>query len=207
MRIIKMSEVLTLKARAENYNSTFPKYSSQAPLVATERWLYGIWMIGNNYQNKNKYYGEYPPTYLKRMYSLFPEIQKDNILHVFSGSLSEDENGDRFDINPNVNPTYLGDVKEIKTLVKRQYSLILCDPPYSDEDALHYGVPMINRNICLKDLSKITKVQGFIGWLDQVEPMYKKEILQLVGTIGIIRSTNHRVRMVFIWQKISEQEW
>lgn len=33
--------------------------------------------------------------------------------------------------------------------------------------------------------------------------MYSKMKFALVGVIGIIRSTNHRVRAVFIFQKLS----
>lgn len=198
-----MSDI-DLKARAINYNTTFPKFSEQAPLVATERWLYGVWMMGNNYHNKMGYYGEYPPTYLKRIYSLFPDINAKDILHLFSGSLGDDEKGDRVDINPELKPTYIGDASKLSIVVPRKYKLILADPPYSNEDAEHYGVPMINRNIVVSECWKTLQQGGFLVWLDQVQPMYKKENMQLVGTIGIIRSTNHRVRFTFIWECVNE---
>lgn len=162
-------------------------------------------MIGNDYQNKAQYYGEYPPTYLNRIYSLFPDIQSTDILHLFSGSLDTHEKGDKFDINPALNPTYVGNASELSEIITRKYRLIIADPPYSNEDAEHYGTPMVNRNKVIVECWKILDKGGFLVWLDQVEPMYKKEMLNLVGAIGVIRSTNHRVRFVFIWECLNNR--
>jgi hypothetical protein len=197
---------LTLQQRAQSYNITFPKFAIQAPLMATERWLYGIWMIGNNYQNAMQYYGEYPPSYLKRVYSLFPDIKSEEILHLFSGSLVETEKGDRFDINPTLHPTYLGNAEHLSNIVKKKYKLICADPPYTQEDAEHYGQPLVNRNTVVKECAKILEKDGYLVWLDMAYPMFSKQILQLIGTIGIIRSTNHRFRVTLIWQKVGDVE-
>lgn len=194
--------MLSLKERADNYNKTFPKFSKQAPMTATERWLYGVWMIGNDYHNKADYYGEYPPSYLKRIYSLFPDIKNDEILHLFSGSLGDEEKGDKFDINPSLNPTFVGNAENLSKIVTKKYKLILADPPYTQEDAEHYGTPMVSRNKVVKECVEIMEKGSFLVWLDQAYPMFSKEVLQLVGTIGIIRSTNHRFRFSLIWEKI-----
>jgi len=200
-----MNMALSLMERALSYNNTFKKFSTQAPLMATERWLYGVWIIGNDYRNKTTYYGAYPPSILTRLYSLFPDIEENSdILHLFSGSLSENERGDRFDINPDTNPTICGDAEHLFQYVEKKYKLIVADPPYSNEDAEHYGTPLVNRNKVIIECNKSLEIGGFLVWLDQVLPMYRKAEMQLVGTIGIIRSTNHRVRCLFIWQKISE---
>lgn len=187
---------------ASNYNNAFPKFSMQAPLCATNRWIYGVWIIGNDYKNKQNYYGEYPPTFLKRVYSLFDNIRTLDVLHLFSGSLSEKDIGDKFDINPDTNPTYVGDANNLSNIVERKYDVIFADPPYSEEDALHYGVSLISRNKVVKECYKILKPCGILVWLDQVYPMYRKVEMKMIGTIGVIRSTNHRVRFVFIWMKI-----
>jgi len=55
-------------------------------------WLYGIWQIGNYYKRKYDYYGSYPPSYLKRIYSLFPD--KTKLLHLFSGAIDDNESND-----------------------------------------------------------------------------------------------------------------
>ena len=218
---------LSLMERALSYNNTFKKFSAQAPLMATERWIYGVWIIGNNYQRAMGYYGEYPPTFLKRVYSLFPDVEDCEILHLFSGSLSQSERGDRFDINPDTYPTICGDAEQLSKLVKKKYKLIIADPPYSGMDAEHYGTSMIKRNNVVKECNKVLEIGGHVVWLDQVQPMYRKIEMRLDGTIGyieynidaegmddvesvgaieIIGSTNHRVRCVFIWEKIGDRD-
>lgn len=185
--------------RAQLYNLAFPKYP---PLHATDRWIYGMWMIGNNYRNKQGYYGEYPPSYLKRILSMFPDIPKDRILHLFSGSLDqEEETGITFDINPDLKPHVVGDAHKLSEFDLHPY-LILADPPYTEEDAEHYGQPMIRRNTVLKECAKILISGTHLVWLDQVLPMYSKKEVNLVGTIGLIRSTNHRFRVVSIFEKV-----
>jgi len=186
----------------DNYNRVFNKYP---PLCTTDRWVYGMWMIGNNYRNPNKYYGEYPPTYLNRIYALFPSAQ--NILHLFSGSVRSSKNPllhkeTTFDINPTLKPDVIGDAEKLSDYFCENFDLVLADPPYSKEDAFHYGIPMINRNKVIIECQKMLTTPGFLVWLDQVFPMFsKKEGLSLIGTIGVIRSTNHRVRTVFIFKK------
>lgn len=193
--------MITLKDRAEFYNHYFKTYSTQAWLQASDRWLWGVWMIGNNYQSKIGYYGEYPPGYLARIMCLFPDVGTHEILHLFSGSLGKGIVGDTFDINPEFNPTYVGDATYLSDKVTKRYRLILADPPYSEEDAAHYGTCLVNRNKVVAQCAEILEPCGYLVWLDQVLPMYRKKELTLIGTIGVIRSTNHRVRMVFIWQK------
>ena len=58
----------------------------------------GPWNIGNTYKGSG-YHGSFPPGFLKRVMSMFPDAE--NVLHLFSGSLDENVKGDRFDINPN----------------------------------------------------------------------------------------------------------
>jgi hypothetical protein len=187
---------LTLKDRVEAYNKTFPSYPK---LSTSNGWIVGTWIIGNYYRNKSNYYGCYPHSYLKRIRSMFPDCKK--ILHVFSGSVQQDET---FDIKPQYKPTYVGDAHNLSEIIKQKYELILADPPYSEEDAQHYGTPMINRNHVVRECAKILENEGFLVWLDQVFPMYRKKELKLVGVIGVIRSTNHRVRTAFIFRKTNE---
>lgn len=127
---------------------------------------------------------------------MFPDCKK--ILHLFSGSVDQE---DTFDINTKYDPTYVGDAHTLSKTVEQKYELILADPPYSQEDADHYGTPMINRNIVVKECTGILENKGFLVWLDQVFPMYRKKELEIIGAIGVIRSTNHRVRTAFIFRK------
>ncbi len=186
----------SLKNRVAFHNGLYPNYP---PLVTTDRWLYGVWMIGNDYRNKSTLYGAYPARYLARVLSMFPDAV--NTLHLFSGSLPK---GDcvRFDLVQGADVQ--GDAHKLSQYFpKKTFDLILADPPYSDEDANHYGTPMVNRNKVLAECVKVMDDESYIVWLDQVLPMYRKAELQLVGTIGIVRSTNHRFRVASIFKKMT----
>lgn len=186
----------SLSNRAELYNKAFPKYP---PLAHTERWVYGIWMIGNDYRSKCNFYGEYPPSYLARLVSMFPDASLT--LHLFSGSLGRlgYDNAISFDLVQEADVK--GDAHQLSLYFDNNIDLIIADPPYSAEDAEHYGTPMVNRNKVVSECCKILLPGGFLCWLDTVLPMYRKVELQLVGTIGVIRSTNHRFRVLSIFRK------
>lgn len=199
---------MKLSERAEAYHRRFPKWP---PLVVSPdgRWLYGVWMVGNDYRNPTRYYGAYPHGYLNRLCALFPD--KKRVLHLFSGMVME---GPRrwpqewaLDNNPDLDADFCRDVMEPGwTKDMGKFDLILADPPYSEEDAAHYGTCLINRNRVVKDSVSLLEPGGHLVWLDQVYPMYRKAELKLVGTIGLIRSTNHRVRCVFIYERCAVEE-
>ena len=192
-------KVHSLKERANWYNQAFPQYAKYAWLQASPYWLWGIWSIGNNYKGSG-YYGSFPPKILDRIMSMFPDAV--NILHLFSGSLDNKVKGDRFDINPDLKPDIVGDAHDLSNLVKKKYDLIIADPPYSGEDAEHYGTPMVNRNKVVEECVKILYPHGFLLVLDQTLPMYKKRELNRCISIGVERSTNHRFRQLIGWQKV-----
>ena len=185
----------TLKERAEFYSKTFPNWP---PLRADDRWLDGMWILGNDYRGSG-YYGSYPPNYLKRVMSIFPDAE--NILHLFSGSLV-DVKGKRLDLKEPAD--YVGDAHNLSEIVTEKFDLILADPPYSAEDAEHYGTPMIRRGTVFKQCYSVLEVGGYIVWLDQVLPQFTKQELHLCGVIGIVRSTNHRFRVVSIFKKVGD---
>lgn len=177
-----------------------------APLCYTEKSkvkIYGTWILGQNYQSKQRYYGEYPPNYLRRVHALFPD--KQEVLHLFSGVVEKGlwNSETTFDINPDLNSDITGDAKQLSSYFEDiTFDLIVADPPYSNEDANRYGTCMISRNTVVKECYNILEEGGHLCWLDQVLPMYRKSELAWVGAIGVVRSTNHRVREVFIWEKL-----
>ena len=65
-------------------------------------------------------------------------------MHLFSGKVDTTEfPGDTLDINPERNPTYVADAHSLVRVPIEDYDLILADPPYSAEDADHYGTPLV----------------------------------------------------------------
>ena len=160
----------------------------------------GTWIMGNNYRVKNNFYGGYPAGYLKRIKVLFPD--KQNVLHLFSGKV--DTNiipGKTVDINPDLSPDYLDDAQTLNNVPVNNFDLILADPPYSVEDAEHYQTSMIKRNIVMRALGKKTSSGCHVVWLDQVLPMYKKEFFTVEAAIGMMKSTNHRFRLITIFKR------
>jgi SAM-dependent methyltransferase len=190
---------------AGRYNRAFPNYP---PLAHTDRWFYGVWMIGNDYKNKSEFYGAYPNGLLKRYKALFggnitsyaPYNAPRTILHLFSGSLPKSDDYIRFDMIQEAD--IQGDAEKLSEYFEpNSIDLIYADPPYSGEDADKYGTPMVNRNKVVKECAKVLKPGGLLVWLDCVYPMYSKKDLQLIGTVGLIRSTNHRFRVICVYRK------
>ncbi len=189
---------LDLISRAKLYSDAFPDWP---PLRADDRWIDGMWVLGQNYKGSG-FYGSYPPNYLKRVTALFPDAER--VLHLFSGSLPK---GDytRFDINKDLDTDYYGDANELSSIFKpNTFDLIYADPPYSGEDANRYGTSMISRNKVVKECAKVLDVGGYLVWLDQMLPMFRKDSLHLCGVIGLVRSTNHRFRVCSIFKKVGE---
>jgi hypothetical protein len=202
-RCLVESKLMSLILPATHYNEgCFGKRFPSSCFMINDRWATATWIMGNNYRGSG-YYGAYPPAYVPRIYSMFPESRQ--ILHLFSGSLT-DENVfkpsaevRRLDLNPQYNPDYVRDAVSTG-LPDNQFDLIMADPPYSKEDAEHYGKPLCNRNKVLAECHRILSADGCLVWLDQSQPMYSKTHWEWVGVVSVLRSTNHRVRAAFFFR-------
>jgi len=189
---------MSWQERIDNYakETKFPIYMGVGP----GNKLFGIWDMGNDYRVSSKFYGGYPAGYLKRIKALFPD--KKNILHLFSGKVDLSIlPGDTVDINADLNPTYVDDAQSLENVPLHKYDLILCDPPYSVEDAEHYQTSMIKRNKVMRALKGVNP-GTIIVWLDQVKPMYKKDTFKVIGEIGMSKSTNHRYRVIQFFERL-----
>src|SRR3990167_1845301 len=123
-----------MELNIEKYKDVFPNYP---PIVEANNWIYGIWMIGNQYQRKYGYHGEYPPSYLKRVYALFEGQGK--VLHLFSGVV--DKNPDYDEITFDIGSTgyedkpqadILGNAENLSNIFPEiKFDLIIADPPYT----------------------------------------------------------------------------
>jgi SAM-dependent methyltransferase len=193
-----------MSSRVESYRKSIPgtKWPSSIPYIADDR-MYGIFVLGQNYRNKSKLYGAFPPNLLLRIVSFFPD--KTDILHPFGGSLIKEQveddapwaNHTRVDIiiDDVRNPDIQADVHSLP-FDDNSFDLIISDPPYSSSDAEKYSTKMINRKKVLRELRRVSKESGHLVWLDTQLPMFRKIDWELVGLIGIVRSTNHRVRLL-----------
>jgi len=152
-------------------------------------------MIGNNYKRKHGYYGEYPPSYIRRVKSLFPSHKR--VLHLFSGKVQDDTT---MDINPELNPSIIGEACMVHKYFDRgDFDLIMADPPYSAKDAEQYGTKSPNKAAVMRSVYRVISPDGVLIWLDTSRPIYKKEQWKLSGVIALDCGTNRRLRGVFIF--------
>lgn len=171
----------------------------QSLFIAEDGRVVGTWIMGNDYRVKSTYYGGYPAGYLKRIRALFPEKRK--VLHLFSGRVDLAAiPGDTVDINPDLAPTYVDDAQKLERVPLERYDLILADPPYSIEDADRYQTTMVKRNTVMKALEGVSGGTHIV-WLDQVLPMYRKDAFGIDAVIGMVKSTNHRFRVITVFRR------
>lgn len=222
--------MMTLQDRAESYARAFPQWPGSWPTVSTtgvRPCLRGEWMFGQDYRNKSKFYGAYPGNYLERLAALFPDrdllpgapllTTETRTLHAFSGSLPPGPY-DRCDM---IQPAeYQCDVATLAEAIGDHdgdqvdavrmrllasnggYDLVCADPPYTADDAMRYGSPPPNRAKATRALAKVTRVGGHLAWLDTCWPMHSKREWITVGRIYVARSTNHRVRLLTIFERV-----
>ncbi len=187
--------------RIDNYvrQTGFPR----SLFIAGDGRVVGTWIMGNDYRVKSAYYGGYPAGYLRRIRSLFPD--KRRALHLFSGKVDlEALPGDTVDINPHLRPTYVDDAQSLQSVPLETYDLVLADPPYSIEDADRYQTTMVKRNRVMRALHRLAP-GAHVVWLDQVLPMYRKDVFAPEAVIGMWKSTNHRFRGITVFRRLAPQ--
>lgn len=195
--MLERAAPLSLEERVDHYVKVtrYPR----SLFVSEDGRLVGTWIMGNNYTVRSSYYGGYPAGYLRRIKALFPD--KKRVLHLFSGRVELAVlPGDTVDINPALAPTYVDDAQTLEAVPLETYDLVLADPPYSIEDAERYRTTMIKRNVVMRALQRLP-AGAHVAWLDQVLPMYRKEAFDLDGVIGMVKSTNHRFRVVTLFRR------
>jgi hypothetical protein len=191
--------MMTLEKRIENYllKTGYPR----SLFVSEDGRLVGTWIMGQDYTVKSGFYGGFPAGYLRRIKALFPD--KSNVLHLFSGKVDTIMMpGKTVDIKPEYCPDYVDDAQSLENVPLEQFDLVCADPPYSVEDCEHYQTTMVKRNKVMDSLGKRLKSGSHVVWLDQVLPMYRKIDFKIIGVIGMVKSTNHRFRVVTIFEKL-----
>lgn len=200
---------MTMTERVVAFSRAFPKWPASWPWVVREQGrevLYGVWVLGNDYRTRSTFYGAYPHGYLPRVHALFPDVppfRKDagrlTTLHAFSGSMPEGEYVRCDQVQP---AEIASSVYDLDAARDGRYELVLADPPYSASDAAHYGTSMVDRRRAMSGLARVTHAGGYLVWLDTVWPMHRKAEWVTVGRVLVQRSTNHRVRLCSIFQRV-----
>lgn len=190
---------LSLQDRVDHYTvqTKFPR----SLFISEDGRIVGTWIMGNDYRVKSEYYGGYPAGYLRRIKALFPD--KASVLHLFSGKVDlAAMPGKTVDINADNAPDFVDDAQSLERVPLCEFDLVLADPPYSVEDCDHYQTTMVKRNKVTQALGRRLKGGAHVVWLDQVLPMYRKDQFKVVGVIGMVKSTNHRFRVVTILERL-----
>ena len=190
--------VMSLSERVASYHreTGFP----ESLFVGGDGRIVGTWIMGNDYRVKSEYYGGYPAGYLRRIKALFPD--KKRVLHLFSGRVDKTVMpGDTVDVNPELAPDYVDDAQALASVPLESYDLVMADPPYSVEDCERYQTTMVKRNKVMAALGERLALGCHVVWLDQVLPMYRKDQFCLDAVIGMVKSTNHRFRVVTVFKR------
>lgn len=194
---LRRPAALDWPARIANYERVMQR---PAYMSITNGWVYGVWFMGQSWRVPSGYYGGYPGDFLKRIAALFPD--KRRVLHLFAGKVEQAVlPGDTLDCRPELQPTWCVNAETCEGVPLDTYDLVVADPPYSAEDADHYGTPMVNRDRVMRVLAQRTAPGCHIAWLDQVLPRYRKAELKREAAIGLSRSTGHRFRVVSIFRR------
>jgi len=187
---------VTIQERAVLYNTAFPQYPD-SHFKISERWVSATWILGNNYAGSG-YYGAYPPGYMPRIRTMFPDLPR--YFHLFGGSVRDGITVDRRVIGQ-VRPTVQADALHLPFLAASR-DLCYADTPYSEIDAERYAVPLPDRRLVLYEIHHVVATGGYLVWMDTMLPMYRKDMWHWCGAISLWRSTNHRLRGVSIFKRL-----
>ncbi len=185
---------LSLYNRTDLFNAAFPKTH---PLVYHDGLIYGFWFLGGS-RHDTTFYGAYSKNYLDRIQALFPDASR--VVHLFAGAMPVGPYT-RVGMGEGEEPDIVGNAEQLASFLPFKPDLVYADPPYSQEDAEHYGPSLVNRDRVLKEVAVVLQRGGFCVWLDQCLPVYDNSTLNLVGLIGYIRSSANRFRVVSIFRK------
>lgn len=200
-----VNKSLRIPERIANYQSRFPNVPQMMRNCDGEYTrIDGMWELGIASMKQGEYYGAYPPTYLERILSFFPDCT--TVIHIFSGTI--EANPPRvitYDINPKFNPTICDDVSNIKKYKEyfhRPNLLVMLDPYYEDKDFQKQNQKPINKKKLLDDLCEIVPRGTFVAWLDVVSLVWSAQIWKEIGLIGVKVSSNTRYRGTQIFQRL-----
>jgi len=130
-----------------------------------------------------------------------PKKDTINILHPFGGKA---EYGIRVDMNPEVDPDYIGDAHNLDMFEDGLFDIVFLDPPYSDEySADLYGTGKLNFKKYTQEAVRVLREDGFLIMYHYIATP------QIPGTIMVKRvfiETRpwHRPRIVHIHRKTTK---
>jgi len=78
---------------------------------------------------------------------------------------------------------------------------VIADPPYEERGFMKYGQRPFNKSKVVRELGEILEPGSCLAWLDVVVPIWSKKVWNLMGVVGVVISTNTRMRVLMLLQK------
>jgi hypothetical protein len=172
------------------------------PTVWSHDWIYGLWYCGTSFQ-KSIYYGQFPSTFVKRVTTAFPPDEFD-FLHACAGRCHID-GAVNLDIHALPEVDIVGDVEEME-FADSSFDVCLIDPPYSEQDADRYKVKrLIKTKKTMEEIKRVLRPGGWLLWLDEKYPSYRRKDWELKGLIGIVTGFERRTRVLSMFRKPAKE--
>lgn len=166
-----------------------------------------VWILA---RPKVRYYGAYPNGFLERARVLLGQ-RTARVLHVCGGLAKQYPCWQRLcpydwtlDLDERTKPDYLRDARD-PLPGPNTWDGILCDPPYTLQDAEHYAVHtdcMPKPNALLKNALATVRVGGRVGMLHYVLPQPPREGVKFVACVGVIVGYNNRMRVYSVFERL-----
>ena len=149
---------------------------------------------------KAKLYGQFPPTFLLRLLSLFPTVEDDKIIHCPSGILE----------GPGMTVDIISDELRCPKVVASagelpfgdgRFDLFISDPPYSKEDSKKYGCKPFPVKKSFAEAYRVLRPGGVYAQLHVRPPQRNRTQWKTRALIGVDCGPNKRMRVLTLLQK------
>jgi hypothetical protein len=158
-----------------------------------------------------KFYGAYPRGFLAKARGLVLAGQPFDspILHVCSGRVRDYQtrgfgpNDKCLDLDPNLKPDILADVRDPESYNSQAWAAILADPPYSEEDADHYSpgrAVFPSPYVIVKNAIRVLEPGRRVGIFHLFAPQAPKDS-KFVACVTVLTGFNNRVRVFSVYEK------
>jgi hypothetical protein len=154
------------------------------------------------------YVGSWPRFFEKKLYELLDSPKK--ALYPFAGLAGGEAPAatvlHTVDLNASTTPTWVGDAHDMHWIADESYDLVLCDPPYSDEEAEWlYGTPKLKPARYVAEAVRVCRVGGHVAIYHRHQPK-RPPGTRLVHRVVILTRTGHAPRLCFVFEKMSADQ-
>jgi len=152
----------------------------------------------------NKLDGAWPSGFRKRVesafYHYYPQRRED-ILFVCAGRVPKNL-GMRLDVDNKYKPDFLCNAENMIMVKSERFPWTESDTPYNkDAASKYYRKPMLNKSKVLKEMTRVTKVGGFVSVLDESFPVSPPRSLKCVARIAVSSVPNLTWRAFTVFRK------